>query len=73
MLNPYRQLLALIPNPPLLVGDVVAVADGVATIEEPGGGRSQARGNTTVGARVFFRDGVIEGPAPTLPVELIEV
>jgi hypothetical protein len=71
--NPYARLLNLLPQRPLLVGQVTAFADGVATIELPGGGISTARGDTTVGARVFFRDGAIEGPAPDLPVEVIEV
>lgn len=72
-MNLFKQFLDLLPTSPLLVGDVVAYTDGVATIQEPGGGRSQARGVTTVGSRVFARDGVIEGPAPVLPVELIEI
>lgn len=70
-MNLFKKFLDLIPDPPLLVGDVVAFADGVATIEEPGGGRSQARGTAAVGDRVFFRDGVIEGAAPALPIVLI--
>jgi hypothetical protein len=32
----------------------------------PGGGKLQARGETTPGQRVFVRDGAIEGPAPEL-------
>lgn len=71
--NPFKRLLALLPNPPLQVGEVIQYADGVATIEVPGGGIAQARGETTVGAKVFFRDGSIEGPAPDLPVEVIEI
>jgi uncharacterized protein YijF (DUF1287 family) len=73
MFNPYKRLLALIPNAPLQVGDVIDYDDGVATIELPGGGIAQARGTTTVGARVFFRDGVVEGTAPDLPIEVIEL
>lgn len=73
MANPYKVLLGLLPDAPLLVGDVVEYADGVAMIEMPGGGRASARGSATVGDRVFFRDNVIEGPAPALPVELIDV
>lgn len=73
MNNPYHQLLALLPARPLMVGDVTAVDAGVATIELPGGGVVQARGDVTVGARVFFRDGAIEGPAPSLSVEIIDV
>lgn len=71
--NPYARLVALMPKRPLLVGTVESISDGVAVIEMPGGGKDTARGDATVGARVYFRDGLIEGPAPTLPVELIEV
>lgn len=71
--NAFKRLKALLPDPPLMVGDVVAYDDGVATIEQPGGGLLQARGETTIGARVFFRNNVIEGPAPDLPLELIEI
>lgn len=66
MSNPFARFLQLLPSPALQVGDVVAVDAGLATIELPGGGRVQARGDVTVGARVFFRDGIIEGPAPAL-------
>lgn len=71
--NVFKRLKALLPDPLLLVGDVVAYDDGVATIEVPGGAQLQARGEASVGNRVFFRDGVIEGPAPDLPLEVIEV
>lgn len=73
MRNPYKRLLALLPDSPLLVGDVILVADGTATIELPGGGIAQARGDVTVGNRVFFRDGVIEGNAPTLTVVNVDI
>lgn len=73
MFNPFKRFLALIPNPPLQVGDVILYADGVATVQVPGGGTETVRGEATVGDRVFFRDGVIEGPAPDLPLEVIEL
>lgn len=73
MTNLFRQFLNLIPDPALQVGDVTAVADGIATVALPGGGTIQARGAATVGQAVFVRGGVIEGPAPSLPVVLIEV
>ncbi len=73
MRNPYRLLRDLLPAAPLLVGDVTDYSDGVATIEEPGGGISQARGTVSIGDRVYFRDGVIEGPAPALTLEVIEI
>lgn len=71
--NPYARLIGLLPKRPLLVGDVIEYANGVAVIEMPGGGRDSARGTTTVGQRVYFRDGLIEGPAPDLTIEVIEV
>jgi hypothetical protein len=72
-MNPYKRLLSLLPQYPVQVGTVVAVVNDVARIEMPGGGFDSARGEATVGQRVYFRDGNIEGVAPTLPVELIEV
>ena len=36
------------------------------TVTLPGGGVIHARGQATLGQRVFIRDGVIEGPAPAL-------
>lgn len=73
MRNPYKMLRDLLPEPPLQIGDVISVLNGVATISSPGGGLSTARGAATVGQRVFFRDSNIEGQAPALPVEIIEV
>lgn len=73
MRNPYRQLLDVLPQRPLQVGDVVHVGAGESIIELPGGGRLTARGAAAVGQRVFVRDGAIEGLAPALPVEVIEV
>ena len=64
--NPYRVFMDLMPARPLQVGTVAAVDGDVATITMPGGGTLQARGQATVGQRVFVRDGVIEGEAPTL-------
>lgn len=73
MANIFRAFLGLLPARPLQVGTVLAVDGGLATVELPGGGRLQARGQATADQRVFVRDGVIEGVAPNLPVEVIEV
>lgn len=73
MLNPYKALLGLLPESPLQVGDVLSTSNGVAMIEVPGGGQVTARGEATVGQRVFFRDGVIEGQAPDLTYVEVEV
>lgn len=73
MTNPFKLLKGLLPDAPLEVGEVLAIIDGTATVQLPGGGLVQARGTTTVGARVFVRDGLIEGNAPSLTVEIIDV
>nr|WP_316153572.1 hypothetical protein [Cupriavidus sp. BIC8F] len=73
MRNPYKILRDLMPDPPLQVGTVVSITSGVAAVQLPGGGLVQARGDTTVGTRVFVRDGLIEGTAPDLTVVLIDV
>jgi hypothetical protein len=73
MLNPYTILKALLPSRPLQIGTVVAYDNGLATVELPGGGTINARGITATGQLVFVRDDVIEGPAPALTVELIDV
>lgn len=71
MSNLYRKFRELIPDVPLLVGTVVATTP--VRIELPDGSQIAARGEATMGQAVFVRDGVIEGTAPTLPVELIGV
>ena len=73
MANLYKQFLDLMPDRALQVGDVTAITDGLAVVQLPGGGQLRARGEATVGQRVFVRDGVIEGLAPNLPVVSIEV
>ncbi len=72
-MNLFKRFQRLIPQPPLRVGTVLAYSDGVADIEEAGGGIARARGEAAVNDVVFFRDDKIEGPAPSLAVELIEV
>ena len=52
---------------------MIASVDGIVTLELPGGGYLKARGQAAVAQRVFVRGGVVEGEAPHLPVELIEV
>lgn len=72
-MNLFKKLKSILPDPPLLVGNVAAVSNGTATITLPDGTQVQARGDVSVGDRVFFRGGVVEGPAPTLSIELIEI
>ena len=71
--NLFKRFQKLLRTPPLRVGEVISFSDGMALIEEAGGGHVQARGEATVGNMVYFRDHVIEGLAPDLPVEIIEI
>lgn len=71
--NPYKALRDLLPEPTLVVGEVVAYSNGTATVELPGGGKIKAVGEAAVEDIVFVRGGAIEGPAPSLAIEIIEV
>ena len=73
MHNLYEQFRRLVPDPPVHAGTVVDVGSGVVTVALPGGGLIKARGNAAVGQKVFVRDDAIEGEAPTLPLEIIEI
>lgn len=66
MPNAYREFMDLMPDQPLEVGEITSIEGGVAIITLPGGGVIQARGEGSVGQRVFVRAGVIESEAPTL-------
>jgi hypothetical protein len=73
MHNIYQQFRQLIPDPPLQAGTVTEVAIGVVTVQLPGGGLIRARGSAAIGQKVFVRDDVIEGVAPSLTLEIIEI
>ena len=73
MHNLYEQFRQLIPDPPLQAGTVVGVVSGVVTVAMPGGGLIKARGSAAVGQNVFVRDDAVEGIAPALTLELIEI
>lgn len=75
MHNLYEQFRQLIPNPPLQAGIVIETVSGsgMVTVHLPGGGRIKARGTAAIGQNVFVRDDTVEGLAPTLTLELIEI
>lgn len=73
MSNVFAQFASLLPARPLMVGIVTSTSGGVATITLPGGGVVHARGDVSAGGKVFVRDGVIEGTAPSLAIEVIEI
>lgn len=74
--NLYRALRELLPEAPLLVATVIAVnaPEGTSTVQYPGGNQQRVRGTSaTPTSRVFVRNGLIEGSAPALTLEVIEV
>lgn len=71
--NLFTILSRLVAGGPLQIGTVTSISSSIATVELPGGGLITARGSTSVGATVFVRDGVIEGDAPSLPVDEVDV
>jgi hypothetical protein len=74
MHNLYEQFRQLIPDPPLQAGTVVGVVGpGSVTVALPGGGLIRARGSAAIDQKVFVRDDVIEGVAPSLTLEIIEI
>lgn len=73
MHNLYQQFRQLVPVPPLQTGTVVSIGLGVVIVELPGGGRIRVRGTASLGEKVFVRDDIIEGVAPNLALERIEI
>lgn len=73
MRNPFVELRELLSGGPLQVGTVTAYSAGTASIELPGGGTLQARGEANVGDKVYVRDGLIEGIAPALTIVTVTV
>lgn len=74
-MNIYNQLIDILPSDPLLIGEVTAhTAGDMSTIELPDGGVIRVRGTSVaVGSHAFVRAGVVEGPAPDLPIEVIAI
>jgi len=68
MPNVFNELKALLAPGRVQVGTVTAIAGNVATVTLPGGGKLRAKGQASVGAKVFVQEGVIQGPAPDLAV-----
>ena len=71
--NVYWQFRQLIPDPPLQAGTVIDVGAGVVTVVLPGGGQIKARGSAALGQKVFVRDDAVQGIAPNLTLEIIEI
>ena len=74
--NIHRRLLELLPDSPTLTATVaVTHADGTATVTYPGGGAARLRNpfGEAAGQPVYTQADTITGPAPDLPLVLIEI
>lgn len=74
MSNIWKQLAALLPGDPLLVGQVIAHnADGTSSVTLPGNQTIRVLGQgVPVGTRAFVQTGRLQGEAPALSyVELV--
>ncbi|WP_022949509.1 hypothetical protein [Methylohalobius crimeensis] len=70
MTNPWKRLEQLLPNNPLLAGDVILHnSDGTSTVSLPDGREIRVRGQSVaVGKKAFVQSGEVRGEAPALPV-----
>ena len=75
--NLYKRLKALLPDEPVMTGQISAVfADGTALVAlEGAAGQLRVRNplGTANGVRVYVQGGAVTGPAPAMPYVLIEV
>jgi hypothetical protein len=72
--NVWAKWKRLLPDDPLLVGEIADVyADGTVQVHPIGGGTIRVRGEGTEGDRVWVRGGRIEGAAPEMGGVEIEV
>lgn len=75
MTNLVSYLRGLVPQPALLIGEVLAVgSDNMSTVEFPDGSQQRVRGTSVgIGEPAFVRNGVIEGRAPSYTAVTIEI
>lgn len=72
-LNPYKRLIKLLPGQPIDTGEVIAVQNDGVTVQLLSGATIHARGQATIGAHVYIRNGAVDGPAPNLVGTEIEI
>ena len=75
MRNLYQEFQNLIPQPALQVGTVETVTGNIAKVRLPGGDTLIVRGadSNLINQKVFVKNNVIEGLAPNLSTEIIEI
>lgn len=73
MANLLSEFKSLLPDSPLLVGEVLSIANNILTIALPDASQITAKGVASVGQRVFVRGGMVEGQAPTLSYVEVDI
>lgn len=71
--DPLSLFKALAPAEPLIYGTVSSVSGSSLVISLPGGGILRARGEATVGAHVYIKDGRVDSPAPNLGASFFDL
>lgn len=74
-MNYWAQFIDLLPKTPRYIGNIVSQIGYTYTIARIDGGLIRGTSSVTyeVDTRVFVRNGVIEGSAPNLTLEDIEI
>lgn len=64
--NAFRRLIEMLPQPTLLIAQVLAVhSDNTSTVQYPDGSQQRVRGTSVaVGQPAFVREGKIDSLAP---------
>lgn len=73
MSNLFQLFQDLVPQDPVQIGTVTVTSGGVHEVTLLGGGVIVAKGDAKVGDRVFLKGDTIQGLAPNLTEELIEI
>lgn len=73
MANLFSMFKGLLPNEPLLVGTVTASSGDTHQCTLMSGGIKIVRGKSQPGQKVFIKGDLIQGQAPNLTEEVIEI
>lgn len=73
--NVFRRLREMLPQPAVLIAEIIAVHDdNTSSVEFPDGSQQRVRGTSVaVGQPAFVRNGVVEGLAPAREAIVIEI
>lgn len=73
MFNSYRAIQALLSDGAVQVGEVQQSASGELVVVLDSGAKLAAKGSEPVGQRVCIKNGYVQGKAPNMTSQTIEV